>query len=94
MPIEPDYPRYLIYSILAAAGGAARYVQSYIDTGTFKWTMLFAQVMVSAFTGLMLAEFTLALGANLQLAFCAAGAGGFVGTHAMDVIVDRIKGAK
>ncbi len=76
------------------AGGIAHYLQSFIDTGRFQWQVLAAQSVVSAFSGFMFAEFTIAIGLSLQAAFCAAGAGGYLGTRVMEIIVHRLSGEK
>lgn len=86
MRIDVDTLTQVVYVGLAAAGGIARYLFSYIETGKFVFTIFCAHIFVSAFSGYMFAEFAVFLGVKETGLFLFAGIGGFMGTKALEII--------
>jgi len=91
MKIDADALSQIIYVGLAAAGGTARYLFQYIETGQFKFALLMAHVAVSAFSGYMFAEFAIYTGIKESGLFLFAGIGGFLGTKALEIVESYLK---
>lgn len=80
-----------IYVALAAFGGVARYLYSFIETGAFSVRLFLAHMLVSAFSGYMFAGFAVFLGVKETALFLFAGIGGFMGTKSLELIEERMK---
>ena len=87
-------PVEVIYSVLAAAWGIARYMQTYIRTWQFQTSFFVATVFISIFSGLMFGKFAWVLGIEEEFWYIFAWMGGFMGTRALDFIEDFIKQKK
>lgn len=88
--IHPKLLAQLGYAVAAVFGGAARYMEGYIKTGQFKVGLAVANIFVSAFSGLMFANFVEILGINAQAGFALAGVGGFIGGEAVKWLYEKL----
>lgn len=85
-------PAEIVYVLVAAAGGVARYLQHYLNDGGFTWQHFIAHVIVSSFSGYMFYNF-----ANNVLGFpdntvaIFAGLGGWMGVEALKMLESIIK---
>ena len=43
----------LLYVLVSAMGGVAKYLNEYLKTGKFNWRLFFANIVLSAFSGIM-----------------------------------------
>ena len=85
-----SFPPDIFWIFLAISGGIARYLDKYVKgEQQFKIGMLFASLIITAFTGYMSAEIMLMFYPNWAL--IAAGVGGYAGTQFMDVFVVIVK---
>lgn len=85
-------PTEVVYVAIAAAGGIARYLQRYLNEGTFIWQHFIAHVFVSSFSGYMFYQFSvniLSLPEGTVAVF--AGLGGWMGVEALKMIESVIK---
>lgn len=92
MDLLHKIPTELIYVVMAAVGGIARYLQSYLSEGEFAWHHLLAHTFVSAFSGYMFYQFAfniLHLGqGSLPVV---AGLGGWMGVEALKLLETLIR---
>lgn len=85
-------PAEIIYVLVAAAGGVARYLQHYLNEGTFTWQHFFAHVIVSSFSGYMFYSFASGiLGMPDSTVSIFAGLGGWMGVEALKMLETIIK---
>lgn len=85
----------LIWVLVAMLGGVARYLDSYIRTGSSpKFGLMVAHAAVSGFSGYMVAQTVIQF--STQWALVAAGVGGYLGTQGLDwlatVLRDKVIG--
>lgn len=80
----------IIFSIIAAIGGVARYSVSYLDGQPFSLAKFCASVFVSGFAGLMFGYFGISLGLKNEILFVFSGIGGFSGTASIHYLFDQI----
>lgn len=73
-----------LYSIIAAVGGAARYLNLYLTTGQFLWPYFLANVLISGFSGLMFALMGKSMNMPIEFLYVCAGVGGFMGTNTLE----------
>lgn len=85
--IPPEW----LYTILAACGGGARYLQGYIRGEAFSPRMFLANVVMSGFAGLMFALTARSMSFPPETIYVAAGIGGFMGTSALEFLASLIK---
>lgn len=77
----------ILLVILAMLGGIARYLDSYIRTGTApKFGLMVAHALVSGFSGFMVAQTMLQFTTSTNWALIGAGVGGYLGTQGLDWI--------
>lgn len=79
-------PTEVIATIFAIVGGLAKYLHNYIQGKPFVFAVLFANLIVSGFSGFMFAQFAQVVGASEKVQFISAGIGGFMGAAAIDLI--------
>lgn len=85
-----NYLAELAWVLAAMVGGVARYLDSYIQTGTMpRVGLLFANAFVSGFSGYMAAHVALHLAPDW--AMVAAGTAGWLGTQGMNWVADVVK---
>lgn len=92
MDLFGKIPTEIMYVIVAAAGGVARYLQHYLNDGGFTWQHFFAHVIVSSFSGYMFYNFAsgiLNMPNNTVAIF--AGLGGWMGVEALKMLESIIK---
>jgi hypothetical protein len=76
----------ILWVMLAAFGGVARGLDSYMRTGTFPGLGIFiAGIVVSGFSGYMTASVVILI--TPDWALVGAGIGGYVGTQALDFVL-------
>lgn len=80
----------IVFSVIAAIGGVARYSVSYLDGQPFSFTKFVASVFVSGFAGLMFGYFGISLGLKNEILFVFSGIGGFSGTASIHYLFDQI----
>ena len=80
----------IVFSVIAAIGGVARYSVSYLDGQPFSFTKFIASVFVSGFAGLMFGYFGITLGLRGEIIHVFSGIGGFYGTATLHYLFDRI----
>lgn len=85
----------IVYGILATAGGIARYLNDYNQTGKFTIRHFIASAIVSGFSGYMFALLGISINLPQPLIFAMAGTGGFMGEQALkfaaEYITNKIK---
>jgi hypothetical protein len=75
---------------LAVLGGTARLLDAYLRAGTFPgWGRILANGLISAFSGFMAAQ--LVIQVDAKWALVAAGAGGYLGTRGIDIVVEALR---
>lgn len=85
-----QYTADLMWVLVAAIGGVARYLDTYIRTKTAPvWSILAAHMVVSGFAGYMFAQVVLRFAP--EWAMVAAGLGGYLGTQALDIATNVIQ---
>lgn len=82
---------YIIYAILAMAGGIARYLQKYIQGEVFNWRILLANVFISAVSGVFLALLGKSMGVSVEMIGMMSGIGGWLGSTGIDFVADIVK---
>ncbi len=80
-----------IYAILAAFGGAARYLNMYLKDGKFLLANFIANILIAAFSGLMFAFVAESMHFQGSWMFAFAGIGGFAGHNALEFLVGFLK---
>lgn len=90
----------IVYVLLAAFGGMARYLQQYyLDERKFAWRHMFVHMIISAFSGYMFYQFGITM-LNLpsEMMPIIAGMGGWMGVSALkfleDALLKRLKDKK
>ena len=85
-------PAELLYVVIAAVGGIARYLQHYLSEGTFTWQHFIAHVFVSSFSGYMFYSFAVnVFGFPDSTVAIFAGIGGWMGVEALKMLETLIK---
>ena len=85
-------PTEVIYVAVAATGGIARYLQHYLNEGTFTWQHFLAHVFVSSFSGYMFYQFSVnVFGFPETTTAVFAGIGGWMGVEALKMLETIIK---
>lgn len=80
----------LLWLVLAATGGIAKYIDSYLKTGVVpRVGLLVGHAVVSGFSGYMVAQ--VALRTAPDWALVAAGVGGYLGTQGLDWLSTVLK---
>jgi hypothetical protein len=75
---------------LAVLGGTARLLDAYLRAGTFPgWGRILANGLISAFAGFMAAQLMMQF--DPKWALVAAGAGGYLGTRGIDIVVESLR---
>lgn len=88
--MQNNVPTEVVYTLLASAGGVARYLSEYLKHNKFSWTILIANVFISSFSGYMFAKFSTVLGIQSDVSYIFAGLGGFLGTRALEFMSDYV----
>lgn len=92
MDLFSKIPTEMIYVAMAAVGGIARYLQSYLYEGDFAWQHFIAHIIVSAFSGYMFYQFAInILGLSTNVIPIIAGMGGWMGVEALKTIETFLK---
>jgi hypothetical protein len=86
IPIE------VIFTVLAAIGGFARYLNGYVNGGGFSWRIFLASGFVSGFGGLMFGLFGQSLSLPLAMMLMMAGVGGFFSEQSLKFLMEYITG--
>jgi len=85
-------PTEVIYVSIAAIGGVARYLNHYLNEGTFAWRHLLAHLIVSSFSGYMFYLFAInILGFPDGSMALISGLGGWLGVEAMKMLETIMK---
>lgn len=85
-------PTEVAYVFMAAVGGIARYLQSYLNEGAFAWQHFVAHTFVSAFSGYMFYQFgSNVVGLPASAMPVVAGLGGWMGVEALKMLEAFIK---
>lgn len=85
-------PTEVVYVTIAAVGGIARYLQRYLNEGTFIWQHFVAHIFVSSFSGYMFYQFSVnILGLPDSTLAIFAGLGGWMGVEALKMIESFFK---
>lgn len=83
-----------LWVALATAGGVARNLQAYLKgkSDRIDYERLIAQGFVGGFSGFVFADVLVSsFGLPIGAAFGAAGIGGYMGTNALDLLIDHFK---
>lgn len=81
--IPPEFA----YVTIAAIGGIARYLHTYLNEGDFAWRHFTAHVFVSAFSGYMFYQFAVNIvGLPDNSIAIVSGLGGWMGVEAMKML--------
>ena len=92
MEVLNKIPTEIIYVAVAAAGGIARYLQLYLNEGTFAWQHFIAHTLVSSFSGYMFYQFaTNVVGMGDNTIPIVAGLGGWMGVEALKLLEATLK---
>ena len=86
----PQLPLSFTTSIVAIAGGVARYLVGYVDGGRFKLSIFIASAFVSGFSGWMFALMGLDMNVPQEMIYMMAGVGGFMGEQTMKFILEYL----
>lgn len=85
-------PPEFVYVMIAAIGGTARYLNIYLNEGTFAWRHFIAHVIVSSFSGYMFYHFAVdIMGAPETYISVIAGMGGWMGVEALKMLEIYLK---
>ncbi len=84
------FPIEMIYGTLAIAGGVVRYLSAYTRDGNFSIRVFFANALISGFSGYMFALLGESMNLPHTMLLIMAGTGGFMGTAAMDIVVEYL----
>lgn len=85
-----DSINHYLWALFATIGGMAKYLDGYVrGTRAPSFSHFFAQAFVSGFSGYMFANVMVMY--SPDWAYIAAGLGGFMGTQALDWILDIVK---
>lgn len=76
--------------LVSVTGGIAKYAQEYLETKTFSFGFLVANIFVSGFAGLMFGYFGGNLGVSQNMQFVFGGIGGFFGKTSLDWLYKRL----
>lgn len=87
----PKLPIEALYVVLAAVGGAARYLVGYTREEKFKLSIFAASIIISGFSGYMFALLGISLNLPPAMLFMMAGTGGFFGEQTMKLVLDYVK---
>lgn len=88
----PKIPTEVLYVVVAAIGGMARYLQHYLNEGQFSFRHLMAHLFISAFSGYMFYHCaTDILGLPETTIAIFAGIGGWMGVEALKMVETVIK---
>ena len=80
-------PAEIVYVTVAALGGTARYLQSYLYEGEFAWKHFAAHIFVSAFSGYMFYQFAInVLNFPESTIAVIAGLGGWLGVESLKML--------
>ncbi len=81
----------IFWTLLAGVGGLVKALREVLKgTEKFAWSRVIARIIISGFSGLMVAKTTELL--DPTWATIAAGIGGYLGTEALDSLVEVIRG--
>jgi hypothetical protein len=89
--MKENLPVEVLYVIIAAIGGGARYLSLYINGERFRLSMLCANLLLSGFSGFMFSLFGGSLGLESDIIYVMAGIGGFMGTETVKFIASKLK---
>lgn len=84
-------PVEFIYTTIAVGGGTAKYIREYLAGEKFNWHILFANMLLSGFSGLMFALVGRSIGINGDYIFVFSGIGGFMSSSGLDYLAKKIK---
>lgn len=85
-----DIPVHALYVIVAAVGGIARYLNSYISGQRFSLTIFIASAFIAGFSGLMFALVGDSLALPNPMPHIMAGVGGFFGDQTMKLVLEYV----
>lgn len=80
------FPIEWFYAFIAGVGGAARYLNMYLNDGRFFWGNFMANIFISGFSGLMFALVGRSMNLPQEILFIFSGVGGFMGHNALEYI--------
>lgn len=85
------FPIEWFYIVLAAAGGASRYLQQYVNGQPFSISIFSANIVLSGFSGFMFAVFGQTMNLPPQMLYVLAGVGGFMGANTLEFLSALLK---
>lgn len=80
----------MVLSLLAMAGGIARYLTNYTEGMPFRLTMFLASVFASAFAGIMFGLVGIAMNLPQPIIFMMAGTGGFFAEQTLKLVLEYV----
>ncbi len=80
----------MIMSLVAIAGGVARYLSNYQKGAPFKLSMFFASIFASGFAGIMFGLVGVSMNLPDPILFMMAGSGGFFADQAMKFVLESV----
>lgn len=83
-------PIYITLSVIAIAGGIARYAIGYRDGAAFKLGMLFASIVASAFAGVMFGLVGISTNMPQPIIFAMTGVGGFFADQSLKLVMEFV----
>ena len=78
----------LLYVLVSAMGGVAKYLNEYLAGGKFHWGLFVANIVLSGFSGLMFKLFGESIGLNHNILFMFAGVGGFMSSSSLNLLAN------
>ena len=78
----------VLYVLVSAMGGVAKYLNEYLNGGKFHFGLFLANILLSAFSGLMFKLFGESIGLNQNILYMFAGIGGFMSSSSLNLIAN------
>lgn len=86
-----EFPPEAMYAGLAAAGGAANYLNKYSNGARFRVGLFFSSMALSGFSGLMFAYVGISMSLPQPMLYVFSGIGGFMGHSALEFLSQFVK---
>ena len=78
----------LLYVLVSAMGGVAKYLNEYLVSGKFHLGLFIANIVLSGFSGLMFKLFGESIGLNHNILYMFAGVGGFMSSSSLNLLAN------